>query len=547
MALDFENNSNSVFDPNSGPSIIEPDDDHVAQVSFSWWNAIFLIFFGVSAWVAINGLWMELPLLVNVLPEGWNLPAYLSIIIQLANIGPIFYVLLTRICRKFGRADSGSWFMRLIQPPERLANYTILIIGLISSLLLTQFWDAVAYLPGLPENTVYVTPVTLEALHNHSLGLFILTFLLGMIDCMSSVTFLAYLANMPPVYTGALLFGETTSGLLPGLYALGQGVNSEPKCVQVPNGNGTTDITPIYDPPNFSVSVFMGLIAATTGLSLLAFFLLDCIPMGLGRSVTLAYQRHHSLPPVNENDENQSKSSEAMPSSAIEQGVQVRTLSPKGLFWVCFLLTGYSSCLTNGLLPSLQSYSTASYNILTFHLAVTLSGITAPLAALVVTAFYGNDQLGSLIRSVICCRRNRAVMMGMDSMEGNNQEARVALRRDETKMSSILGSRLAIILSTICLIGTLFAAYIIYLAAASPSAPKLGGAGPAFSIIAWILMTAAFNIQNTWIILHLVKYGTQRNLRTLGIASQMGSAIGALISFLITAEFKLFVSRPACT
>ncbi|KAM3178841.1 hypothetical protein ACTXT7_001735 [Hymenolepis weldensis] len=137
--------------------------------------------------------------------------------------------------------------------------------------------------------------------------------------------------------------------------------------------------------------------------------------------------------------------------------------------------------------------------------------------------------------------------MDVDPMEDSNQETQATLRRNQSKVSLIIGSRLAIILSTICLIGTLFAAYVIYLAAASPSPPKLGGAGPAFSIIAWILMTAAFNIQNTWITLHMVKYGTQRNLRTLGIASQIGSAIGALISFLITAEFKFFVSKPACT
>lgn len=85
MTSDFDPDGYSNFDPNAGPSIIEPDDDHVAQISFSWWNAIFLIFFGISSWVAINGLWMELPSLVNVLPEGWNLPAYLSIIIQVSQ------------------------------------------------------------------------------------------------------------------------------------------------------------------------------------------------------------------------------------------------------------------------------------------------------------------------------------------------------------------------------------------------------------------------------------------------------------------------------
>lgn len=38
--------------------------------------------FGVGAWVAVNGMWVELPLLVLHLPEGWNLPSYLSVIIQ---------------------------------------------------------------------------------------------------------------------------------------------------------------------------------------------------------------------------------------------------------------------------------------------------------------------------------------------------------------------------------------------------------------------------------------------------------------------------------
>ena len=40
------------------------------------------ILFGISSWISINGLWVELPLLVQTLPEGWALPSYLSIIVQ---------------------------------------------------------------------------------------------------------------------------------------------------------------------------------------------------------------------------------------------------------------------------------------------------------------------------------------------------------------------------------------------------------------------------------------------------------------------------------
>lgn len=71
--------------------------------------------------------------------------------------------------------------------------------------------------------------------------------------------------------------------------------------------------------------------------------------------------------------------------------------------------------------------------------------------------------------------------MDLDAIDETSQ--RTAERREQSKMSSVVGSQLAIILSAICLIGSLFAAYIVYLAAASPKTPSLGGAGPVFSVI----------------------------------------------------------------
>nr|CDS34415.1 riboflavin transporter 2 A [Hymenolepis microstoma] len=490
----------------------EPNEGHVAQVPFSWFSAVLLVFFGFSSWIAINSLWVELPLLVNVLPEGWNLPAYLSILIQIANIGPLAYVLFTRLCNAFGHSKSDNIFKRLVQPPERLANYCILIIGVIASLLLMKYWDAVVMMTGLPANAVYGQPITPEALYNHSLGLFLLTFLLGMIDCMSSVTFLAYLANTPAVYAGALLFGETASGLLPSLYALGQGVNSASTCV-----NGTA----IYSEPRFGVSIFMGLVAGTTLLSFLAFLLLDCLPSGLGRPVTLAYRHHHSVPTSNEQADQQQATNQSSNSNA--------------LCWVCFVLMGYASCLTNGLLPSLQSFSTAAYSSTTFHLAVTLSGITAPIVALVTTAVYGYDQLGLCVRSIIKCFCGST----SDSTSGNNEK--------QSAMASIVGGRLAVALTAIGVTGSVFACYAIYLAKASPNPPEIYGGGPAIAVLTWIMLAVTFGVQKTWITLHMVKYGSQRNLRNLGIATQIGAFMGSLISFLLTATFNLFTSKNPCS
>jgi hypothetical protein len=52
------------------------------------------VLFGISSWVAINGLWVETPILVQKLPEAWNLASYIVVITQLANIGPIIYSII---------------------------------------------------------------------------------------------------------------------------------------------------------------------------------------------------------------------------------------------------------------------------------------------------------------------------------------------------------------------------------------------------------------------------------------------------------------------
>ena len=43
---------------------------------------VLVMLFGISSWIDINGIFVELPLMVNVLPEGWDLPSYISLIIQ---------------------------------------------------------------------------------------------------------------------------------------------------------------------------------------------------------------------------------------------------------------------------------------------------------------------------------------------------------------------------------------------------------------------------------------------------------------------------------
>jgi hypothetical protein len=54
----------------------------MAALQMSPWVSLLIILFGMGSWIAINGIMAELPVLVSKLPEGWDLPTYFVLIIQ---------------------------------------------------------------------------------------------------------------------------------------------------------------------------------------------------------------------------------------------------------------------------------------------------------------------------------------------------------------------------------------------------------------------------------------------------------------------------------
>ena len=148
-----------------------------------------VIVFGISAWIAVNGLWVEMPLFVIELPEGWALPSYLVLIIQIANIGPMLYTLFVRI------------FPRHVN--EKPVVAVIISIGVASCVLLSFFWHHTVYIYGA----------------EHSVALFVLAGCLAFVDTTSSVVYLPYMVIFKPAYITALYFGEGLSGLYQELLA----------------------------------------------------------------------------------------------------------------------------------------------------------------------------------------------------------------------------------------------------------------------------------------------------------------------------------------
>lgn len=321
--------------------------------------------FGLGSWVAVNGLWVELPLIVNALPEGWELPSFLTVIIQLANLGPLLVTLMHKLCP--GRLNM------------RAVVYFILSIGIVSCILLVFFWDRTTIVGGAPHSTAFFT----------------LTFFLALVDCTSSVTFLPFMMQLPPKYITTYFIGEGLSGFIPGVVALAQGVGIA-KCVNVSQdvGNhtgGDTLLQTEYLPPNFSSEVFFCFLAAMMGISLAAFVGLNRLPRTLELSAENLVL--DTTPSFSFGLENPGAKTDGGGENNQEEGPDRRRPllsyskhSKYQLIWIYFLVVWVNSA-TNGLLPSVQTYSCMPYGNLVYHLSAALASVANPVACTVAMFF----------------------------------------------------------------------------------------------------------------------------------------------------------------
>lgn len=322
--------------------------------------------FGLGSWVVVNGLWVELPLIVNALPEGWELPSYLTVIIQLANLGPLLVTLMHKLCP--GRLR------------EHVVIYSLLSVGALFCILLAFFWDKTTVVAGA----------------SHSTAFFIITFFLSLVDCTSSVTFLPFMMQLPAKYITTYFIGEGLSGFIPGVVALAQGVGMA-KCVNssqtVGNctGGNLWSIHTEYLSPNFSTNVFFFILAAMMCVSLAAFVALNRLP----RTYKLSNEKIvlHTVASVSSGLDN--PASETIGDGVKHQGEgAVQTSAPltapkHSMYQLTFIyfLVVWVNAATNGLLPSVQSYSCMPYGNMAYHRSAALASVANPVACTIAMFF----------------------------------------------------------------------------------------------------------------------------------------------------------------
>ncbi|VVC93739.1 unnamed protein product [Leptidea sinapis] len=285
---------------------------------------VLFVCWGLGTWLGVNGFFVQLPLLVERLPEGWKLPSSMSVAIQVANVGMLVYAALRK------------WIPRMT---DAVFIYALLAIGT-AALFLNAF--------------LYAETVEVGG-SQRSVAFLVLTFCVALVGCTSSVLFYPYLRHFRELYLATYLVGEGLSGFIPSILALIQGVGGEPVCV--PSADNST-MQAVYPAPLFSSTVFIVVLGFLSTLSLASF-------------TVIHNYSGFSSERVRECEADKEEEA-SMPAEAL--------LLRK---WVgLMLLMAGLNALFNGVMPSVQTYSCRPYGTHAYHLAVTLGAMANPVACL---------------------------------------------------------------------------------------------------------------------------------------------------------------------
>ncbi|XP_070378628.1 solute carrier family 52, riboflavin transporter, member 3-A-like isoform X2 [Dermacentor albipictus] len=452
--------------------------------------------YGLSSWLAITGLWMELPLLVHALPEGWALSASLSLAIQLGNVGPLLYGVSRFVWPRIWTGPRGL----------SVANHAQLCIGLAACVALVCAWKVTASILG----------------RETSLVLLIAAFALSIVDCTSSVVYLPFVGRFREVYMTSYLVGEGLGGVVPSLVALAQGLD-EPECVNETRSSVNkvaVNSSEVEDrvvavlrvgATNFDPEVFFGVLLLLVVLSYAAFVLLDnCKSFqtewqeDFVRDVTRRRQLYpaapeavplDAVPVAEEKKEVLCKRYAEAPLTQDDGEVSFkRSNSKQGYYITLLAIQTWASLLTFGFLPAIQSYSCLPYGPRALHLSVSLCGVAYPVAC--------------------------ALAMF------------VALRRTRHLCAQTL-------------LGTLGAAYITLTAATSPNSPLVDTDAGAFLVVCcWVCTFLVLSYAKTMVTLILTSHG-ENALFWVGACTQIGALAGSLIPYILV-NMDIFAERDHC-
>ncbi|CAF3327878.1 unnamed protein product [Rotaria socialis] len=327
---------------------------------------VLVIIFGLGTWTNLAGLWIELPIIVPILPESWQLPAILTLIISAANVFPIIFVFASIIFKL-----NTSTF-------EIPVNYTLLLSSIILATAFAYLWNKTDYLFGT-EQSIY---------------LMCLCFFSAVGDCLSSTTFIPFLHRYEPFYLNAYFTGEALTALLPALLGIIQGIGKSECTMSNSTINGT--FIQIDRLPRFSVRTYFLILSSLPFAAFLAFSGLYLMETGrMEKKISIKTSKHHQsrvfiLMDNNIEDihviqntiktinkiENQLENNK-------KKNQRTTFMTPVTALYLFVIFQ--QSMMLYGMCPGLTIFSLDAYSGATFHYTIIANSFAYPLITLVGT------------------------------------------------------------------------------------------------------------------------------------------------------------------
>ncbi|CAF1077944.1 unnamed protein product [Adineta steineri] len=311
---------------------------------------VLFILFGIGTWLNLNGIWIELPLLIPELSEGWGLSPQLGMASNIANVGP----LIIAVIRHLIGGESSAY--------EVPSICVIFLVGITVPIILSFTWFKQVFFLGT----------------TRSLYLLVLGFFLALVNCTSSVTYLPFVNRFHKKWLNIYFAGESLSSLIPAILGLLQGVGQEAKCIPSPTNQSI--MIEQHFPARFSVQIYLICLSIIMCISFIAFLLLwRTQPQEKNQKKSQAEQiiagenAQDSLLTVNNNDVIVKS-----PNDNNEEKFSMETI-------IYLLIILWTSILLIGCIPSINSYSLNPYGASTFHYVLILCQCCYPLVSLIST------------------------------------------------------------------------------------------------------------------------------------------------------------------
>ncbi|MFH4973769.1 hypothetical protein AB6A40_000478 [Gnathostoma spinigerum] len=309
--------------------------------------------FGMGTWLSVNSLYVQLPYLVNFVPENWGIITYMVLIVQTACIAPLIYGIIDSVLEKNKLWSS----IRVILIP-------IMLIISAGALLMSAF--------------VYDTPTVVDS-KQHSVLLFV-AFLLMSIPCTTSdVLFCPFITRFASSkFVTTFFIGMGLSALVPSSVTLIQGTGYHFNSTSVshwgPSGNGLL----------FGVRSFLVMMAALHILSFLGFLIIKTTTVD-SSDLTLNISKDSRITFEFETDKMSAvdarNSQRSNPNDTMESDSSIVLPSISRFAWNLHLISSVIlGAIQNGITPIILNKAIEPYGQQLYHLVNALCVLANPLA-----------------------------------------------------------------------------------------------------------------------------------------------------------------------